>query len=384
MKHLKVFLFFSAVAFSMSGQALDSVSTPNPAPTATSKQPNVWAGKKIFLDSQGDPVVYDFRSGTRPTVFLLIHGLGDDMTKLEGLANLLLKDGFGVMRVDLQGHGLTLRAYMQGHKDLPTEMTYQKNVQAITDLINRMQIQDLVIVGHSYGGGIAYGLAASLADSPIIHIRSVHLLAPYVQRIDKFLSEYYQSPDFLLNQANKTIDGTKTGAKTIQNTNPVAAFFNVFAQNAKIVASGVNKVFKVDQTKDFLLDPFVEKFMQRSYREYFLKEMNAKEDQLSERAKQYLDLRVEAAIRTTKGIRGFDLLDPASAFPVVKAPLQVLAGSKDALVVPDQMQAFDQRLTTMGVAHTLSFIEGDQSTHLFPRLMPSETYSQVIQFYSQH
>jgi pimeloyl-ACP methyl ester carboxylesterase len=386
MKHVNGFLISSVIFFSMmsGAQAETAMPTQTAATDASKAEANAWAGKKIFLDPQGDPVVYDLRSGTRPTVFVLIHGLGDDMTKLDGLTNLILKDGFGVLRVDLQGHGLSLQAYMRNHKALPAEMTYQKNVEGLASLINRMQMQDIVIVGHSYGGGIAYGLAAALANNPVVRIRSVHMLAPYVQRIDKFMSEYYQSPDFLMNQTNKAVTGGATGSKSITNTNPVAAYVNMFAQTGKLMKSSMNKMFALDQTKDFLMDPFVNKFMQKSYREYFLKEMNQTEAQLTNQQKTFLDLRVEAAIRTTKGIRGFDLLDVGNVLPVVKAPIQIVGGSSDQLVVPDQLEAFDQRLTQSQMPHELSFVQGTAATHLFPRMMPNETYQKIVQFQSQH
>jgi hypothetical protein len=77
-------------------------------------------------------------------VILFLHGLGDKMFSLQGLAEKAMKDGFGILRVDLHGHGETLNEYLKLHKnELPDTFDYRDNVEDIGGLIHAMRLSKL-------------------------------------------------------------------------------------------------------------------------------------------------------------------------------------------------------------------------------------------------
>lgn len=108
-----------------------------------------------------------------------------------------------------------------------------------------------------------------------------------------------------------------------------------------------------------------EQFMRNSYREYF-----------ESQKRENIDLLVDAAVATTKGIRSFDLLSSGKKASLdFQIPLLVLAGKRDELVKDDQIEAFHRKLEKEGYNHQIIFLEGD---HFFPRENPSETFKAIM------
>lgn len=334
-------------------------------------------------------MAYDYKPAKKagPT-WLIIHGLGDDMAKMEGLTALADAEGFGVLRVDLFGHGETLKRYMETHDGhLPGDMYYKDNIIVIRELLQKNGIKDVVIVGHSYGGGISYGLAAELGHmngKNKINVRSVHLLAPYVQRIDKFMKNYFQSPDFLLHQTAKTMEQFGANPNMVRNImDPLFSMTWAMTAGVRYMNDFVANSLRVDQWQDFALDPIVEKYIAQSYRKYFVAMTKKQESHLTESENKAIDIQVEAAIRVTKGIRDFDLLDTTSDLKDFGAPVQVIGGNKDKLVIPGQLYDFDQRLKVDNIPHRLEFIDGENSHHLFPRYMAKDVYKMIRAFQTE-
>ncbi len=277
---------------------------------------------------------YKFTPGTRGQTWVLIHGLGDDMSKLDGLAQLAQKSGYAVLQMDLHGHGLTLGKYTADHSELPPTIDYRDNVTGVKNLITRLNISDeLILVGHSYGGAIAYALAAEMEKDQRVH--SVHLLAPYVQRLDKLLT---------------------AGLNPFGNPN-------------------------LDDMTDALLDPILEKYMQNTFRSYLLKSYyGGVAYKLTDEQNKELDSKVQAAILVTKGIRKFDLVDKTKPFIKIAAPLQIVGARNDQLVKPLLLQTFDGRLKQEKVAHVLEFTEDAEADHLFPQTKPEDTFNRIQKF----
>lgn len=334
-------------------------------------------------------MAYDFKPSRKGPTWLIIHGLGDDMTKVEKLTELADKDGYGVLRVDLFGHGETLKEYMQTHNgDLPGDLYYKDNVVIIRELLQKLQIKEVVIVGHSYGGGISYALASDLATESgprKINVRSVHMMAPYVQRIDKFLKNYFQSPDFLLHQTAKTMQQMGTNPELVKTImDPLFGMTWAMTAGFRYMNNMITNSLKVDAWQDYSLDPVTEKYIAKSYRQYFIAMSKKDENTMSADESRAIDIQVEAAIRVTKGIRDFDLLDTTTSLKSIGAPIQILGGLKDELVIPGQLYEFDQRLKIDNIPHSLDFLNGDNAHHLFPRYMPEETYQHIRAFQDAH
>jgi pimeloyl-ACP methyl ester carboxylesterase len=343
--------------------------------------------QKFYVPNSDRVMIYDYKKASPgKDTLVLIHGLGDDMTKLRAVAQLADQDGLGVLLMDLNGHGRTLHEYLAHHDNtLPDHMDYQDNVNDVTLLIQSLLLTKISLLGHSYGGGIAFGVAAKLqASGSPIQIRSLHMVAPYVQRIDKFLSDYFQSPQYLINQTAKAWE--KAGVPPALSENIFDIFFQwtwTITSQMRLFKDGLQRALHLDYNKDLLMDPFVEKFMRKNYRKYFVAVSKKRESELSTQESDEIDIKVEAAIKITKGIRGFDLLDETTSLPSSMPPLQIIGGKEDQLVLPVQLKNFDRRLQQEGIGHKLVFISGKKSHHLFPQTMPDQLYQQVRNFRSQ-
>jgi pimeloyl-ACP methyl ester carboxylesterase len=366
MKSLKYFL----VAFLVSSASTSKAKIFSAQGLSLSKSPS------------GRSMVYDYKPGRKDTVWVFIHGLGDEMSKLQGLAELAEQEGYGILRMDLQGHGFTLKQYLKTHQALPVRLNFEDNVQDIQQILLENHIQNVVLVGHSYGGGIAYALAAELRLSRISEVKSLHMLAPYVQRIDKFLKDYYQSPEYMINQTADGLSMTGVSADLIRNSmQPFFSWIQLMTAGSRFIQDQARRSMALQAVEDQMLDPLLQGLMEKSFQEYLLKTYpGGKWEQLTDVQRKELKMKVEAAIRVTKGIRSFDLLDTSRALPVVQVPLQILGGKKDSLVLPAQLQELDRRLTSEKVAHQLEFMEGPASTHLFPRQQPKEVFSRILEF----
>jgi len=343
-------------------------------------------GLQIFRSpSTKKEMAFDYKPGKKKPVWLIIHGLGDDMSKVEQLTAQADAEGFGVLRVDLFGHGETLKRYMDTHDQaLPGNLYYKDNIVVIKELLQKNGIKDVVIVGHSYGGGISYGLAAEISHlkgKNKIKVHSVHMLAPYVQRIDKFMKNYFQSPDFLWHHTAKTMEQFGANPEMVKTImDPLFSLTWTMTAGVRYLNDFMTKSLRVDEWQDFAMDPLVEKYTAQSYRKYFIAVTRKNESDLTEQELKAIDLQVEAAIRVTKGIRDFDLLDTSTPLENFGAPIQVIGGNKDKLVIPGQLYEFDQRLNIDNIPHRLEFMDGENSHHLFPRYMAEQVYAAIRAF----
>lgn len=373
-------LCISSLAFGRTKESID------PAP------PEIFAGDglKIFTSPNTDRrMVYDFKppQAGKP-VMVFLHGLGDNMFKLQALENLAVQSGYGVLRVDLHLHGDTLKVYLRENRELPHRLDYAENTVDIAALISDLKLQDIIIIGHSYGGGIAFDLARHLVDNnPEINIESVHPLAPYVQRIDKFLKSYFATPRFMISQTGEMLKAGSGGMMDgfIDNImQPMSNMMLAMFSGVRMMQAHVEDMIGWDAVNDLVLDPILENCMRISYERYFLMNMGKRRSELSRDEKKTLQIEVEAAIRVTKGIRGFDLLDPTTQLPKAMPPIDVIGAQHDTLVVPDQLREFAHRLRLANLKYTLSFMDGINADHLFPRRMAQTLFAKIVEFNEKH
>lgn len=118
---------------------------------------------------------------------LLIHGLGDDLTHLNKLAANLKKEGFSILRIDLYGHGETLENFAKTKKPIPTVLPYENNVRDISEIIKKLDFKNPIVIGHSYGGAIAYALSNQLKSNKSYRPQRLIMMAPYLRRLDHSL-----------------------------------------------------------------------------------------------------------------------------------------------------------------------------------------------------
>ncbi|MGQ0285912.1 alpha/beta fold hydrolase [Pasteurellaceae bacterium 22721_9_1] len=89
----------------------------------------------------------------QPTL-VFIHGLFGDMNNLGVLAR-AFSDHYPILRVDLRNHGQSF------HSD---EMNYEAMAQDIVKLVEHLQLDKLILIGHSMGGKTAMKVATLIPE----------------------------------------------------------------------------------------------------------------------------------------------------------------------------------------------------------------------------
>lgn len=115
---------------------------------------------------------------------LLIHGLGDTSAHLNLLAQQFKKAGYSVLRVDLHGHGKTLENFAKTSESIPDVLPYENNIKDISEILKKHNFKNPIIVGHSYGGAIAYALSNHLQGQKQFRPKKLIMMAPYLRRLD--------------------------------------------------------------------------------------------------------------------------------------------------------------------------------------------------------
>lgn len=340
---------------------------------------------KDAVTPQGRPMHYEFirPQPGHPTV-VLIHGLLDDLTKLDSEAAEAAARGDGVLRVDLHGFGESYKELMkQTDNRLPENMErsfdYKNNIHDISTLVDQLGIQNPYVMGHSLGGAMAW--YTTLALEKLGHtVRSLTMLAPYVQRIDGYLEK-------------SAITGRAATNKALDSSGKVMRAGGVNSDEADIAVRtskerSLNReatlrpwVDSAYNTYTRTMDPFRDKLyldrtMYSAYREHLVHRLGKTEETLTHAESEDIDRRVKIAIAVTKSARGIDLLNTSTYFDIPKAPMVLIWGGKDRLVPPDEIEEFYARLKRAGKSNVQGYVFED-GTHFFPYTEGSEIFSAV-------
>ena len=100
-----------------------------------------------------DLLHYQFHQLEQPTtqpVLVFIHGLFGDMNNL-GIIARAFSERYPVLRVDLRNHGQSFHS---------VEMNYQLMAQDVLRLLDHLQLDRVILIGHSMGGKTAMQVAA--------------------------------------------------------------------------------------------------------------------------------------------------------------------------------------------------------------------------------
>jgi pimeloyl-ACP methyl ester carboxylesterase len=132
----------------VAGSALLSGCSPHVPPTYTSPVPTA----QFQIDGHADWRIayHDSDPVAAKTTLVMIHGLGGSSVAWSGMLDDL--SDCRVIRVDLLGHG---------QSTAPQDFDYSMASQAtcIAHLLDSLQLESYVVVGASYGGGVAAELA---------------------------------------------------------------------------------------------------------------------------------------------------------------------------------------------------------------------------------
>lgn len=245
----------------------------------------------------------------------LQHGLMDNSAKWDPIARILLEKGYGVIRIDLHGHGQTLLRAME--KGEPVPATWDASVLAhdlatvLGSLEKKYKIEKPSIVGHSLGGGLTIAMA-SVPEYANLFGDVMLPIAPYVFRMD-------------WRQIEKIAD-----------LNPVTSFWVRSIQQA--LPDSVRSVVEAVTT-----DPAMDLAMTKAYGEHGWREVNEDHPEWTEEQRaKWVEESVKSAIAVTKGIRSLDNrnlageIDPRFRFTMI-------AGGKDELLdLPLERELFDR------------------------------------------
>lgn len=94
----------------------------------------------------GQELAYRYVPGQGPTRFL-VHGVGGNAARWDPVTDLLVAKGQSVLVVDLPGHGSSSKA--RGDYSLGALAC------SLRDLLDHLEVERAVLVGHSLGGGIS-------------------------------------------------------------------------------------------------------------------------------------------------------------------------------------------------------------------------------------
>jgi pimeloyl-ACP methyl ester carboxylesterase len=152
---------FWMIAFAVAGVFLLLVGLGFQGDAPGSIPPGV-AGRQVVVDQIKLRIV---ESGNGPRAVILLHGMIGSAEDWETVVP-LLEPRYRVIAVDRPGHG---------YSDTPHETNNVAfNARMVRGLISALDLKDVVVVGHSYGGSVALQLAA---EPPAV-LRGVVLVAP--------------------------------------------------------------------------------------------------------------------------------------------------------------------------------------------------------------
>jgi pimeloyl-ACP methyl ester carboxylesterase len=148
-------------------------------PAPSGNLDNSWGKRKVF-DYNGVKINY-YDSGQGPPIILL-HGFGACAYTWRFLIPPLAEQ-HRVFTIDLKGYGLS---------DKPADGHYAVADQAemVADFIRRQDLHDLVIMGHSMGGGVTLMTYLKLRETDPGRIKKLVLIdsAGYPQKMPKFIA----------------------------------------------------------------------------------------------------------------------------------------------------------------------------------------------------
>ena len=117
----------------------------------------------MYLPGPGDPFFTQFPkpAAERPPGVVLIHGFTGDRVLMSGLARRLADNGYGVLAIDVNGHGENRNPFNGSNFD---SSSLRENVKAAVDYLRSSQLVDgsrIVVMGHSMGAGAALDYATN-------------------------------------------------------------------------------------------------------------------------------------------------------------------------------------------------------------------------------
>ena len=117
----------------------------------------------MYLPGPGDPFFSLFPKpvAQRPPAVVLIHGFTGDRVLMSGLARRLAENGYGVLAIDVNGHGENRNPFNGGTAESDS---LRANVKTAVDYLRASNLVDgsrIVVMGHSMGAGATLDYATN-------------------------------------------------------------------------------------------------------------------------------------------------------------------------------------------------------------------------------
>ena len=121
----------------------------------------------MYLPGSGYPFYVQFPKpeAQRPPAVVLIHGFSADRVSVSALARRLAQNGYGVLAIDLKGHGENRNPF---NGDEVQGTTMRDDVRNAVEFLRGSNLVDgsrIVVMGHSMGAGVALDYAT---NDPVI------------------------------------------------------------------------------------------------------------------------------------------------------------------------------------------------------------------------
>ncbi len=115
----------------------------------------------MYLPGPGDPFYTQFPKpmAQRPPAVVLIHGFSGDRVVMSALARRLAENGYGVLAIDVRGHGENRNPFNGAETD---SGSLRNDVKQAVDYLRNSDLVDgsrIVVMGHSMGAGAALDYA---------------------------------------------------------------------------------------------------------------------------------------------------------------------------------------------------------------------------------
>ncbi len=326
---------------------------------------------------------------------ILLHGVGDDRRGLEPLAKEFEQQNWRVISFDLLGHGDTAELNQKRVNEL-VSIDYRDQIQMVTDIALKLGLKDVVIIGHSMGGGLSMNLSAELKERGV-NVQANVPIAPYLSPIDKFLLNQVVTPEVATFVAKQVADKVTLGAlarsvDTIKSVAPMTGGFIFSAAEAyvKIVHSALWPVINtklniaenpmlvgLGRGMRFAAHYQIRQKVESLFTKYenLKNEKRPKEDRYS--AAQ-IELMVRGAASATLGIQDLDFQarrNPSRRDSEI--PTLIFYGHDDQVVIKPQIEDFRRVVEERGDDVTFQEIDSD---HFLPQRYPLEIARSVIDF----
>lgn len=131
------------------------------------------AAEEGFITIQNQKVYTHWQKAEQgaPTIVLL-HGLTYSTSSWDPFVRAFHKPGLGILRYDMVGMGKTL---LEGPLPVNYAIPYKKQVTLLKQLLDRLHLKKVTLVGLSYGGGIGISFANKYPQM----VENLILMAPF-------------------------------------------------------------------------------------------------------------------------------------------------------------------------------------------------------------